>query len=1060
MTHVSPGIYFQETDLSVAAKSLGITSLGLVGETVKGPAFEVVPVGDFGEYQRYFGGTNTEHFRGSNYPKYELPYIAQEYLKQSNNLKVVRVLGLSGVNAGTAWVLTAFKNSEGLDDTAIDYPEDKPLVIGVLRSRGEHKDAAWIAAAQPDKGICEDQYEYDKILYYASAVQMKPSPSMVPDGACQPGFNPVTGQITADVNNLGTFTLEVTTYLNEVKNYAVSLNPNERNYILKVLGTNPEIGDSEIFVEELYDIALRQLVEEGKLDSLKLVAIKEVNIVPDHEAVTDLLTKDESTLTRRDVGKRFLYTENSLNDEDQTQKLKVHVRKTDPTTKLKTWVAEDGVVGHIYTVVVYTNSNGTRSYYYGEVAESVEEITNKCEFKNALGDIGTGAGFTIFDNAVECLADNLYYVMVEDEIKPITVDWHNYKEAYRYASTPWIVSELKGSAENVELIKLFRFHTISDGVSANTEVKVSIENIDPDNGTFDVIVRDFYDTDASMVALESYHQCSMVPGTSNYIGLMIGTSDGKYERKSTYITVEVNESTQSQLSIPAGFLGYPVRNTEGLSISKSGNQSLARPYFKYNTGIDQDIRINRQYFGISDMTGIDEDILKFKGVEAYNDMPAGLSPCFHLDSRILNGKPNADGIVSVGEGDKTINQKVSVDGVSGYEWCTVGIENMTIMGVEPRIGDSDTMVNTIYEDKRYRKFSVVFYGGWDGWDYYRTSRSTADKFKFEKYRGKINMKSGVGANFSLLREPENYGFDATDKATTADWYAYLSAIRQFANPKSVDINVLATPGIDYVNNQLLVEEVIDMVENERADSVYVVTTPDKPFGAGDSESEMFTADDAVANLEDTQIDSNYTTTFYPWVKCFDAANNQYIFLPPTKDIVRNFAYTDNVAYPWFAAAGWNRGDIEAIGVRKILKVGQTDELYKNRINYVNCFAEDGMKLWGDRNLQVRESPLNRTSKRRMLIRIRKLLSIACIGIIFDPNDNGSVATMRSAMKKVLDDVVTKRGIVDYKLIIDDSEEARARLSIPAVLKIKPMPNVEYIDINIQLTPYGASFDDV
>ena len=63
----------------------------------------------------------------------------------------------------------------------------------------------------------------------------------------------------------------------------------------------------------------------------------------------------------------------------------------------------------------------------------------------------------------------------------------------------------------------------------------------------------------------------------------------------------------------------------------------------------------------------------------------------------------------------------------------------------------------------------------------------------------------------------------------------------FANPKTIDINHLATPGIDYVNNTLLVGEVVDMVEEERGDSVYVVTTPDKPFGAGDNKTEMFTA---------------------------------------------------------------------------------------------------------------------------------------------------------------------------------------------------------------------------
>ncbi len=77
-THSSPGIYTQFTDLSYAAKSLGITTLGLVGETKKGPAFEPIPIANWGEFTSYFGGTSPETFKGgSEYPKYELPYIAK-----------------------------------------------------------------------------------------------------------------------------------------------------------------------------------------------------------------------------------------------------------------------------------------------------------------------------------------------------------------------------------------------------------------------------------------------------------------------------------------------------------------------------------------------------------------------------------------------------------------------------------------------------------------------------------------------------------------------------------------------------------------------------------------------------------------------------------------------------------------------------------------------------------------------------------------------------------------------------------------------------------------------
>ena len=106
-THSSPGIYTQITDLSYAANTLGITTLGLVGETIKGPAFEPIMISNYSDFLNVFGGTSAEKFKDTQYPKYELPYIAKSYLKASEQLYVCRVLGLSGYNAGPAFVITA-----------------------------------------------------------------------------------------------------------------------------------------------------------------------------------------------------------------------------------------------------------------------------------------------------------------------------------------------------------------------------------------------------------------------------------------------------------------------------------------------------------------------------------------------------------------------------------------------------------------------------------------------------------------------------------------------------------------------------------------------------------------------------------------------------------------------------------------------------------------------------------------------------------------------------------------------------------------------------------------
>ena len=995
----------------------------------------------------------------------------------AKTLKAVETEGTVTEGDGNKGTENGGTTNEGTETKSeAEYTKGKPIVIAVIRSRGEHVKAAFKDKANPKEGICEDVYEYDEIRYYATDVKIRPSDTLDYNDTCNPSFSKTGGTLSINSNNYGVFTLVVTTWEGKTVNYSVSLNPGDKNYIINVLGQEPDKGESEIYVEELYDIALEQLIERGKIntlaefndgdDLLPLKTYPEVKIIPNHAAVDAILTMDESMLTRRMVGKRFLFSKYESVNSINGNPLKVHVSYDKGVTwgKNKDNTSEDGQVGHIYTVVPYTLPDGTRVYYYGEYNDAVETLssTHTLDKEN------------VFKDAVEVKEDGMYYVCRSfddgNEVVPITMDMNNYKGQYRYASTPWIVSEMKGSATEVELTKLFRFHTISDGNTANTEVKISIENIDPEQGTFDVLVRDYNDSDTSITTLEKYKGCNLIPGSPNYIAYRIGSTDENYETKSKYVTVEVNETAKTKVSVPAGFLGYPVRYYDGYAITGTftekgdfveGQIPVHKPYLQYNTDVRDDLRINKQYFGMSDLVGIDSDLLKYKGVEAYADIPGSLTPCFHLDSRIFEGMPDDEGRVKNPLGGDADPQKVSVDGITGYQWVTVGAGNtLDLFGIQPRFGEEETMINTIYEDKRARKFTLCFYGGWDGWDYYRQSRSNSDDFIYRKYRGKVDPVSGEGSNFNLIKDPESYGLEKNGKFLNSDYYAYLSAIRMFANPKTIDINHLATPGIDYVNNTLLVGEVIDMVEEERGDSVYVVTTPDKPFGASDSVLEMFTPSDAVDNLDDSEIDSNYVCSSYPWNKYFDSANSQYIYLPPTKDMVRNFAYTDNIKFPWYAAVGWNRGTVNAISPKKSLKIDEQDELYEGRLNFTNTFAQDGLRLWGDKNFQKHESPMNRISHRRALNRIKTLLNKACIGLVFDPNDTSMGKSLESAIKPVLDNVKENKGLVDYKIVIDDSVEARERLELNAQLYLKLMPNLEYINITLVVLPSGMQISEL
>ena len=1134
--HVSPGIYTREIDMTYAVRSLGITTLGLVGETQRGPAFQAIDISNWREFQEMFGGTSTEKFKGSQYPKYELPYIAKSYLSESEQLKVVRVLGLSGFNAGPAWLVTA----------SLGESDNTKQAVAVIRSRGTYHpydtgntsgctcettkyDTLKYSVGEKSVTVTTQEEVCDKKGFNMNALQIREYIPLYSTGNECDGYGisggsgawtvsqsnrgrfkfvGVTGthteQEVADIIASGTSKTDDAARKHALKEgyfeYPVSLNPFDKEYILNVLGSKAYDGDAPIFVESLYDVALEQAIanyEVSMIDSgLTEYQVYNTADFDHHEPVYGIVEKPQSSLNRKYIGRRYLaskyavdegircvcynyelgkpYTmaEISSGDPEATviTKMPSSIKPADAAAWSARTVAEVAMkVGQIYTVKQYTTQDGKRHYYYTYYSKkSVKDVLGdregtEFELINYYGNLlngGTKGNTGKTSTLVLNNADGLYYKVEGDDVTYVKLDMNDYKSAYRYASTPWIVSNLKGDFDHIEMTKLFRFHTISDGNNSNYEVKVSIENIRPDEGVFDVVVRRVDDLDESIIPLEKFGRCSMVPGDANYIAFKIGSFDGVYESKSKFITVEVNETTAARTSVPAGFLGYPIPQYSGTQISNIYERNAAGctnypstkegrtvvfPTIKYNRYFDDDIKNRKQYFGLSSWVGVDIDNFTFKGTKAYINDPSFLSHGFHLDSRL--------------DKDNGSNATVTVDGELGYEFDCVSTNSRTqVLDQPPVIGKETEMYGSIYEYVNLRKFTVFFYGGFDGWDDYRDQRTNTDTFKMSQYRGYINQGSGEGYSFNKIMNPEL--LQLNQNGITSDWYAYLSGIRQFANPEETDINVFATPGIDYVNQKLLVQEAIEMIEEERADSIYVITTPDKPSGAGDYVDEMYTPDDAVYNLEDTEIDSNYSCTYYPWVKYLDVDNNQYIYLPATKDVVRNFAQTDNQAYPWFAPAGVNRGQVDCVRAHFITKLADEDVLYDGRINPIKTFAQDGPRIWGQRNLQINESQLNRIAVRRLLLRLRKLIAISCIGLIFEPNDATTKQSFISTVTPILDSVRSNRGISDYRIEVNDTIESRERRELPCKIYIKPYNALEYITIDFIVTPESVSFDDI
>ena len=264
---------------------------------------------------------------------------------------------------------------------------------------------------------------------------------------------------------------------------------------------------------------------------------------------------------------------------------------------------------------------------------------------------------------------------------------------------------------------------------------------------------------------------------------------------------------------------------------------------------------------------------------------------------------------------------------------------------------------------------------------------------------------------------------------------------------------------------MLVRDTIEMIETERTDTLYVVDSPliSIPQVIGETKSDVLAAKDVVGLLDEADIDTNYGCTYFPWIQMRDTQNNVNVFIPPTGEVVKAMAYTDNVKFPWFAPAGLNRGVTDAKKSQYRLSKDARDILYKGRINPMSDYADVGTAIMGQKTLQVKESALDRVNVRRLLLQIKVLIANIAIRLVFEQNDQATIDQFLQKATPVLDSIKRERGLYEFRIKMDDSNntpETRDRNELYGEIFLKPTRALEYIGITFTITPTGASFADV
>jgi len=641
-------------------------------------------------------------------------------------------------------------------------------------------------------------------------------------------------------------------------------------------------------------------------------------------------------------------------------------------------------------------------------------------------------------------------------------------------------------------------------------------------GKFSLLVRDMMDTDANPVILEQYNNLSLNPNSPNYIGRRIGdkyvswdTTNrkyreyGQYDNVSRYIRMDMDVSVDGgnvdPSLLPFGFKGVPknigfnfnsgsttfreldLANAStpgtafadayakgsgsvcsasyGASVLEDGaiidvgsgshaaddqrlTASFAFPMLplRHSSSDGQMIDTTKAYWGMQNTTTATSLIADRSVIDLLRMRPLGTN---RLD-------PSNDDFAERGPGFSLDNVCFDTDTQAAY--YNGGLIGAPFWGYRQAAGVYDngrttgasmTAVSGAYTevlDQNYNRFTVPMFGGFDGFN-------IAEKEPFNNVRA--------------------LGGEAPDSAPNDRalpmLYTVKKGIDTIADPDVVDINLLTVPGMTprAVTNHAL------RVAQDRADTLAIIDL-EGGFVPQAENTDAFSARagstaNTITYLKARNLNNSYGACYYPWVQSRDTLLGSSIWLPPSIAALGTYASSARTSDLWFAPAGFNRGGLSrgaagvpVVSVLEKLTSKQRDDLYEVNINPIASFPAEGIVVFGQKTLQATASALDRINVRRLLIYLKKQISIISTTILFDPNIQVTWDRFLASVEPLLRSVKARYGLQEYRVILDSTTttpDLVDRNIMYAKVLLKPTKAIEFIALDFVVTSQGASFDD-
>ena len=194
------------------------------------------------------------------------------------------------------------------------------------------------------------------------------------------------------------------------------------------------------------------------------------------------------------------------------------------------------------------------------------------------------------------------------------------------------------------------------------------------------------------------------------------------------------------------------------------------------------------------------------------------------------------------------------------------------------------------------------------------------------------------------------------------------------------------------------------------------------------------------------------------------SNDVYRWVPLNGDIAGLCARTDDLRDPWFSPAGYNRGSVK--NVVKLLvnpNKAERDLLYRSKVNPVITQPGQGTVLFGDKTFAAIDSAFDRINVRRLFIVLEKTIGQAAKSTLFEFNDEFTRATFVNLVEPFLRDVQGRRGIYDFKVVCDTSNNTGQVIDTNQFvgdIYIKPARSINFIQLNFVAVRSGVEFSEI